>query len=363
MRRRLSDEQAAAAADIEACRELIRHGSRSFSNASLLLPRSVRDPAYVLYAFCRLADDEIDLAEEGGQPRALDRLRTRLDRIYGGDPVDIAADRAFARVVRRYGMPRELPEALLDGFAWDTDGRSHETISELRAYGARVAGTVGAMMTVLMGSRDGSVIARAADLGVAMQLTNIARDVGEDARAGRLYLPRDWMRDAGLDPDGWLREPVFGSALAGVVQRLLDEADQLYQRSAAGIGQLPVVCRPGIRAAQVLYSEIGRELERQELDSVNGRAVVSGRRKLALLGWSLLTSQRIRPGLIAEPLDETRFLVEAVVRTPSPRPELHPEASVDERLGWMLDLFVRMDIEDRDWRLGSATVPIASGDS
>ena len=341
------DPRSQAAADVAACRDLIRHGSRSFFNASLLLPRSVRDPAYVLYAFCRLADDEIDLAEDGNQLGALDRLRVRLERLYVSDPVDIPADRAFAQVVRRYGMPRELPEALLEGFAWDTEGRAYETISDLRAYGARVAGTVGAMMTVLMGSRDGSVIARAADLGVAMQLTNIARDVGEDARAGRLYLPREWMREAGLDPDVWVANPTFGEELASVVSRLLDEADRLYQRSSAGIGQLPMVCRPGIRAAQVLYSEIGRELERQDLDSVNGRAVVSGRRKLALLGWSILTSQRIRPGLVAEPLDETRFLVDAVLRTPSPRPELHPDASIDERMGWMFDLFARLDIENR----------------
>jgi phytoene synthase len=286
-----------------------------------------------------------------GEAAALDRLRRRLDGIYAGSPADIAADRAFSRVVRRYGMPRQLPEALLDGFAWDAEGRSYETISDLRAYGARVAGTVGAMMTVLMRSRDGSVIARATDLGVAMQLTNIARDVGEDARAGRLYLPRAWMRDAGIDPDGWLAAPRFDPQLAGVVRRLLDEADRLYQRSTAGIGQLPIVCRPSIRAAQVLYAEIGREVERQGFDSVSRRAVVDGKRKLALLGWSILTSQRIATGLVAEPLEETRFLVDAVVATPTPRPELGPGASIDDQLGWLMDLFMRLDTQGRDRKL------------
>lgn len=364
MPRPLFDDRAGEAADLAACRELIRHGSRSFFNASLLLPRSVRDPAYALYAFCRLADDEIDFAESGGEADALGRLRARLDRIYAGQPADIAADRAFARVVDRFAMPRELPEALLDGFAWDAEGRIYETISELRAYGARVAGTVGAMMTVLMGSRDGSVIARATDLGVAMQLTNIARDVGEDARAGRLYLPREWMREAGLDPDEWLIDPTFGTALASVVRRLLDEAERLYTRSSSGIGQLPMVCRPSIRAAQVLYSEIGRQVERQGLDSVSRRAVVSGRRKLALLGWSILTSQRVEPGLVAEPLEETRYLVDAVIATPAPRPRLGPGASIDDRIGWLADLFARLDIEERQRKLGGgvdASTPQALG--
>jgi len=347
MPRHYADDRMLEAADLARCRALIRTGSRSFFNASLLLPRSVRDPAYALYAFCRLADDEIDDAGAGREAAALDRLRVRLDGVYAGEPADVPADRAFARVVRRFAMPRALPEALLDGFAWDAEGRSYETICELRAYGARVAGTVGAMMTVLMGSRDGSVIARATDLGVAMQLTNIARDVGEDARAGRLYLPRDWLREAGIDPDAWLADPRFDDALASVIRRLLDEADRLYDRATAGIGQLPVLCRPSIRAAQVLYAEIGRQVERQGFDSVSRRAVVDGRRKLALLGWSVVSSQRIVPGLVAEPLEETRFLVDAVTATPGPRPHVGPGATLDDRVGWLIELFARADSEQR----------------
>ena len=99
-------------------------------------------------------------------------------------------------------IPRALPEALLEGFAWDAAGRRYETLDEVEHYAARVAGCVGAMMTLVMGRRDPAILARACDLGVAMQLTNICRDVGEDARAGRLYLPLAWLRDNGIDPDG-----------------------------------------------------------------------------------------------------------------------------------------------------------------
>lgn len=348
MQSRSAEDRAAEARDLAKCRELIRCGSRSFYNASLILPRSMRDPAYALYAFCRLADDEIDHAETGDEAGALERLRLRLDAIYAGTPRSIAADRAFARVVRDYGMPRALPEALLDGFAWDAEGRTYETISEVRAYGARVAGAVGAMMTVLMRSRDAMVMARATDLGVAMQLTNIARDVGEDARAGRLYLPRQWMREAGIDPDAWLAAPCHSEALGHVVCRVLDEADRLYGRSRAGIGQLPVGCRTGMWTAQLLYAEIGREVRRRNGNSVDGRAVVTGRRKLALLAWAVLSGQAIVPGLSVEPLDETEFLIEAVRSSPTPRPQ--PGPSFGDRAVWATDLLVHLEVGDRSTR-------------
>ena len=114
-----------------------------------------------------------------------------------------------------------IPEALIEGLEWDAEGRRFETLSDLYSYCARVAGTVGVMMTLVMGQRKPDIVARACDLGCAMQLTNICRDVGEDARAGRLYLPLSFMREAGLDPDEWLKNPVFNDQIAGIVRRLL----------------------------------------------------------------------------------------------------------------------------------------------
>lgn len=351
-----SADAAREAADLRVCESLIRQGSRSFFNASRVLPAGVRGPAYALYAFCRTADDAVDLVPSERVPDALAGLHRRLDRVYAGCPGDDAVERAFARTVERYALPRALPEALLDGFAWDATGRRYADIGELRAYGVRVAGSVGAMMTMLMGVRTPAVIARAVDLGVAMQLTNIARDVGEDARAGRLYLPSDWLLEAGIDPDRWLAEPRFGPALASVIERVLREADSLYRQAGPGIGQLPVGCRPGIRAAQLLYSEIGRELERRGLDSVGRRAVVGGRRKLALIGWSLLTSQHVLPGLAVPPLAEAQFLVEAVAGTPSPRP--CSRGSVSDGAAWTVDLLTRLERADRSGRPGLSGAPV-----
>ena len=110
----------------------------------------------------------------------------------------------MADLMRRCAIPAALPEALLEGLAWDAEGRSYETIDELFDYAARVAGAVGVMMALIMDVRSPQALARACDLGVAMQLTNIARDVGEDARLGRIYLPRQWLREAGIDADAWL---------------------------------------------------------------------------------------------------------------------------------------------------------------
>ena len=118
------------------------------------------------------------------------------------------ADRALADIVHRYAIPRALPEALLEGLEWDARAQRYEDLDALCAYAARVAGSVGAIMSVLMGVRAPEVVARACDLGIAMQLTNIARDVGEDARRGRVYLPLQWLRSAGIDPDAFIAAPV-----------------------------------------------------------------------------------------------------------------------------------------------------------
>jgi len=193
-----------------------------------------------------------------------------------------------------------------------------------------------------------------------MQLTNIARDVGEDARAGRLYLPLSWLRDAGIDPDAWLAEPVFNAEIAAFVQRLLDAADALYGRATLGIENLPRSCRPGIYAARALYAEIGREVERRDLDSVSGRAVVSTGRKFKVLARALalretkwMPAQRHAP---MHQLEETRFLIEAVAATPlldTARPTKVRTRPIEDRVVWVIDLFSRLERRDRLQRMAS----------
>lgn len=337
------------AADLRTCRAMLAGGSRSFYAASFLLPRRVRDSATALYAFCRLADDAIDVGEGGAE--ALAQLYDRLDRAYRGNPIDNAADRAFADVVSRYGVPRALPEALIDGFAWDEAERTYETIDELLGYAARVAGTVGAMMSLLMGRREPDVVARACDLGMAMQLTNIARDVGEDARLGRLYLPRAWLREEGLDPDAWLIKPEFTPEIARIIGRLLAVADDLYARADAGIARLPPDCRPGITAARLLYAEIGREVERRGWDSISSRAVVSGSRKFGLLFTAMNAIARTPAWREAHMIEASRFLIDAAVAPGASQAALVPMAwwDVRGRMLFVLDLFERLERRERGY--------------
>lgn len=329
------------AGDLDWCRNAIREGSYSFHAASRLLPARVRDPALALYAFCRVADDEVDFGTN--KPAAVLALRDRLDLVYAGRPRNAPADRAFAALVEDFDMPRELPEALLEGLAWDGMERRYATLSDVRSYSARVASAVGAMMCVLMRVRDPRALARACDLGVAMQLTNIARDVGEDARAGRFYLPTDWMEEAGLDLDAFLADPRPGPEMRRLVRRLLAEANRLYLRSEAGIGALPLSARPGIFAARHCYDAIGRNLARAGHDSVSARAYTTRAQKLGLLGLSVLRAGVVtvfptNPVLFAKPLPEVAFLVDAAA---------HPDAS---KSGWgesVISVLSQLEARDR----------------
>jgi phytoene synthase len=284
------------------------------------LPRHTRDAIAAVYTFCRRADDIVDDAEASRW--SLVHLTSRLDLIYGNGAITDPGDRALRAVVRHYAIPRAVFDALLEGFAWEFEGRRYETIEDVRAYGVRVAGTVGLAVTHVIGPADTETLARACDLGVAMQLTNIARDVGEDAAAGRLYLPRRWMREAGIDPEDWLANPVFSPALGGVVRRLLQEADRLYVRAEPGIARLPSGTRWSIRAARMIYAEIGRVIARRGFDSVSTRAITSARTKIRLALAAL------RPPHVAtssEPaLAEATALVRASTAPPGQSPWRSP---------------------------------------
>ncbi len=197
-----------------------------------------------------------------------------------------------------------------------------DDFSGVLAYSARVAAAVGAMMCVLMRVRDADALARACDLGLAMQLTNIARDVGEDARAGRLYLPTDWMEAEGLAPEAFLAAPAPDPRLAQLVRRLLAEAEGLYIRAESGVAALPRDCRPGIFAARRIYAGIGAAVARNGHDSVTRRARTGRGQKLGWLlmaigqsGGTMALPRAAR--LHAAPAPEVAFLVDAAARAPA----------------------------------------------
>jgi len=297
--------------DLAHCHALLTRGSRSFSFAARLLPTRLRDPVAALYAFCRVSDDLVD---ESAAPReAATALRERLDAIYRGDAASDPVDRALLWLAEDFALPRAPLDALLEGYLWDAEGHRYQTLSDVLAYAVRVAGSVGVAMSWLLDRREPHVLARAADLGVAMQLTNIARDVGEDARHGRLYLPRDWLGASEPALEAWLAEPRPTAAIRDATRRLLDHADILYRQADAGIGALPSEVRPAIRVARHVYAEIGEIVRAQGLDSVSTRAVTSTRRKMRLtaraLGDEARSRRRLAPdALHAPPLTEAAWL-------------------------------------------------------
>ncbi|MFN3609806.1 MAG: phytoene/squalene synthase family protein [Hyphomonas sp.] len=322
--------------DIAECTRLIREGSKSFHAASLILPSDVRQAARALYAFCRVADDRID---EGRDPSAaLEGLRRRLSNAYARRPDDNAVDRMFAWVIARYAIPRAIPEALLEGFAWDAEGRFYRSFEDLKAYAVRVAGTVGVMMALVMGERRPEALGRAIDLGIAMQLTNIARDVGEDARAGRCYLPEDWLAEAGISREALIAAPYPDARVRALVQRLLEAAEPFYASGLAGTGYLRSDCRAAIRAAGLIYKDIGREIEANAWDSVSRRAAVSSHRKLYLAARAVSLKPHATGRQVTEPAGQ--FLIRAVnLRAIPGRPGAAPLAGWP----WVMDLFLKME--------------------
>ena len=264
------------AADFEACSGFLHQGSSSFYAASKLLPPDVRRGTVMLYSFCRLADDLVD--ELGDPERALTILHNRLDRVYDGVPCDHAVDRGLLCAAETWRIPKAVFVALLEGFQWDSEERHYETIDELIAYCVRVASTVGVMMTLVMGESSIPTLARACDLGVAFQLTNIARDVGEDARNDRCYLPEEWLRAEGLSSRDLIAKPELSEGLRKVVDRMLRVADQIYADAELGVRMLPYSCQPAVQAAHLIYRAIGSVLRDDlDLDSISSRARTSGR--------------------------------------------------------------------------------------
>jgi phytoene synthase len=303
---------AIAADDRLACREWIRHHSKSFYLSSLLLPARVRQGSWALYAFCRRADDAVDEHSDG--QRRVDGLRRRLDAVYEGRAPDDPIDRAFSLVVERHQIPRALPEALLAGMEMDAQGAVYRSDDDLLRYCFRVASTVGLMMTRIMGCSDELAYTRAADLGVAMQLTNIARDVGEDFGRGRVYLPHQLCEEVGLDPRS------LGQSSAPqreAVKRLLARAETHYRAADAGVPLLPRGCRFAIRSSRLIYSAIGDSIADNGYDSITRRAFVPLAKKLWLVGRALFPNTAGAATVGPADAAISRLLVE--VGLPAPR--------------------------------------------
>ena len=264
----------------EHARAVIAKQSKSFALASRLLSRECGDEVAVLYAYCRRADDEVDLAPPAEQAERVERLYSELTSIYAGEPQSQPLLAEFQALVKRRHIPEEYPRALLDGMRSDLGPVRLASTDELLLYSYRVAGVVGLMLCHVFGLSDRSALKNAAHLGIAMQITNICRDVREDQARGRVYLPGDVLVECGAIGVG-----DFGAGLvARSVKRLLLLADRYYRSGDAGFYALPLRAALAARAARLVYAAIGDELARRHFDALRGRVVVPTWRKLWLVG-------------------------------------------------------------------------------
>lgn len=285
---------------VEHCRGVLERGSRSFARAAALFPRDSREAGYQLYAWCRHCDDLIDgqsmghpvpmsvrVAERATDADRLATLRTETERAIRGEQCDQLVFQGLGRIVRRFGIPAKHPFEFLDGMAMDVAGRRYQTIDDLEVYCYHVAGVVGVMAGHIMGIKDAPTLRRLADLGIAMQMTNISRDVRDDAQAGRVYLPLGWLAAEGLAPDE-VEAPPARARVTAVVHRLLDRADVRYRAGNGGFPGLPFRSAWAIAAARDIYREIGQVIRRRGEAAWDRRVVVPEWRKYLFLLTSLV---------------------------------------------------------------------------
>ena len=300
-------------------RATIDAGSKSFALASRALEPDVRDDATMLYAYCRFADDLVDGQVMGhgqlhdykaGQAARVDELRSTTRRALAGELLNEPHYDSLAEVVRRHDLPHRHVFELIDGFQMDADDRRYETLQDTLDYGYHVAGVVGVMMAWLMGVREPGTLDRASDLGVAFQLTNIARDVIDDARAGRVFVPAELLEAHGAptSPAKLARREHWPAAYAAATA-LLDAAEPYYASAHQGIAQLSFRNGWAILTALRVYRDIGERLRSLGPDAWDGRVSTGKGRKLWLAATALggagtrrrITPARRDPGLYARP--------------------------------------------------------------
>ena len=274
---------------VAACRAVTERHAKTFSLAAWLLPRETRAACYAVYAFCRRADDAVDTASSIEEARAaLELSRTRLARAFSGRAGEDLELCALTWAAHRFGISRAPLEELLDGMALDLEPVRLRTSAELLRYCDLAAGTVGRALAPALGAPLEATLAATA-LGVAMQLTNILRDVEEDLALGRIYLAEDELRALGLSHARVEARSLSAPFVAGQIAR----ARSWYARAVPGVRAIGSWrARLCVRAMGVLYSEILAQLERQGLDPFRGRAKVSLGRKLWLLTASIFGRSR-----------------------------------------------------------------------
>jgi len=277
---------------VHQARSIIDRGSKSFGAASRLFSPAMRADVTLLYTWCRHCDDVTDGQELGqgmistASAEALRELREMSLAAVAGQPSDALPFRALAEVSARHPINRPLVEAHIRGFDLDVQRWQPVTLRDTLQYCYHVAGVVGIMMARIMGVHDTSTLHRASDLGIAFQLTNIARDVVEDALAGRSYIPEEWRSEAGLSIDD-LARPSRHQDVFPLVRRLIDEAEPYYESASIGIRALPRRAAWAVATARTVYRDIGLQIVRRGPVVLSDRVYTSQSRKILRMASSV----------------------------------------------------------------------------
>lgn len=276
---------------VEGAREAIHNGSKSFRAASRLFDPVTRERAWLLYCWCRHCDDVADgqtLGFASGPRGSVEGLRAKTRAALAGKPGDELPFLALAQLLTERPIPPRYIEDHLDGFALDEDGWRPLTEADLVRYCYHVAGTVGSMMAIVMGvpPDDTETLERAADLGIAFQLSNILRDIRDDHEDGRCYLPADWLAEAGVKP-GELFERKNEQALLGIVDRLVETVRQYEASARRGVDRLPFRSRVAVLTALRIYGAIGRRVGALGPAAWDQRVTIGKLRKLAYVAPSI----------------------------------------------------------------------------
>ena len=278
------------------CTEITRAEARNFYYGFVLLPRERRRGIHALYAFSRRCDDSVD-GEDGidAKMAAVRARRDEVDRAYRGDvhsddPVLVA----LADAVRRFAIPRAPLDALVDGVEMDLATTRYGDWPSLKNYCDRVAGAVGVLSLYVFGFSDSRAPAFAEDLGVAMQIVNIMRDVAEDAARDRIYLPADEMATCGVTEDDLLA-PRMTAGVQALMQRQGVRAGEYFANGERLLPLLDLRARMCVQMLAALYGDILLRLGATGYDITSPRVSLSGARKIALMGTSIARAIGTRP--------------------------------------------------------------------
>lgn len=287
--------------------KIFTKGSKSFSLAARFFPRDLQIGAIQIYHWCRFVDDVVD--EKKGN---IEEVQVLTSKVWNSDePLDLPYESLRAAALK-YQIPETYAQDLLKGMIIDSKNQRFQDLSALKYYCYCVASTVGLMMSHVIGLFHTGALAQAAELGIAMQLTNIARDIKEDYVRGRIYLPKEWLKEMNLS-ESHLYEDT--EKLFELVKRLIHESELYYEKGRSGISELPLRGAIAVTLASLFYREIGREILRQKERALFRRTVVSKRRKLMLtlqgLGEILLSLPRrfvyrrkvIQPNVVWRPYE------------------------------------------------------------